>query len=495
LHQTGRESHSRLDCVTIFASPLGCPAFPLFLAQYLQKAITNFKRDSLYTIFNKTAQMMSRDVAYNRGLKYFQLPEMVSSLTKDVYFFKPESEFEVQKKKLDKCFKNVLEMNLRPCQDKLQKMKAIISKMSENEDERASLTQGILMIEQDFEYGLNCLEKQLCDKETDQRFESKPSPSFYSEYDDWKEFKFITMKKGAYGPSKAECLRYYQEINWIENTSLFNVSRDGFQTLRIPTTAIYEIEIVAPGNCLEKRPGVRIKGTFALETGDKITTALGQQGSHKWGCCGSGGSFITLDTRDGPKPLLISGGAGSARFDENFERGNKDQNLIAKERRGSNKSGSGRRGAIRRVSDPKNVQIRAPGSSGQQQYIAGDENLDEAIYCAGAGFKEAPNIQGNLVRDCIAPKTYSDGLTGGLGRNSKGQVQQGGFGGGGSYYRRPGNRSLYYHGAGGGFTGGSTMVYKEHHCYGGGGGSYSADPNATLDHHYVEFGECTIRKL
>ena len=91
--------------------------------------------------------------------------------------------------------------------------------------------------------------------------------------------------------------------------------------------------------------------------------------------------------------------------------------------------------------------------------------------------------------------TYSDGLTGGIGRNSKSEVQQGGFGGGGSYYRRAGSRSIYYHGAGGGYTGGSTIVYNEHYCYGGGGGSYSADPNATFDHQYVEFGECTIRRL
>ena len=30
-------------------------------------------------------------------------------------------------------------------------------------------------------------------------------------YPDWKKFEFITRKKGAYGPSKAECLQYYLE--------------------------------------------------------------------------------------------------------------------------------------------------------------------------------------------------------------------------------------------------------------------------------------------
>ena len=57
------------------------------------------------------------------------------------------------------------------------------------------------------------------------------------------------------------------------------------------------------------------------------------------------------------------------------------------------------------------------------------------------------------------------------------------------------NRARYYHGAGGGFTGGATMVHGELHCIGGGGGSYSDDPNATFDHHYVKFGECKIKKV
>ena len=57
------------------------------------------------------------------------------------------------------------------------------------------------------------------------------------------------------------------------------------------------------------------------------------------------------------------------------------------------------------------------------------------------------------------------------------------------------NRARYYHGAGGGFSGGATMVHGEHHCNGGGGGSYSDDPNAIFDHHYVKFGECKIKKL
>ena len=31
------------------------------------------------------------------------------------------------------------------------------------------------------------------------------------EFPDWNEFEFCTKKKGAYGPSKKECIEYYSE--------------------------------------------------------------------------------------------------------------------------------------------------------------------------------------------------------------------------------------------------------------------------------------------
>ena len=33
----------------------------------------------------------------------------------------------------------------------------------------------------------------------------------FKKYPKWNEFKFITRKKGAYGPSKMECLEYYSK--------------------------------------------------------------------------------------------------------------------------------------------------------------------------------------------------------------------------------------------------------------------------------------------
>ena len=82
-------------------------------------------------------------------------------------------------------------------------------------------------------------------------------------------------------------------LDWIKDSDCFDVFQDGYQTLTIPLTAEFKIEIVAPGNDDEKHPGVKIVGEFKLEKGQKITVALGQQGNSF--LCGSGGSFVVLD--------------------------------------------------------------------------------------------------------------------------------------------------------------------------------------------------------
>ena len=251
---------------------------------------------------------------------------------------------------------------------------------------------------------------------------------------------------------------------WEEPWVLLEVKQDGYQTLTIPVTAEYEIELVAPGNsfCIWKFPGVRIIGKFALKKGQKITAALGQQGNC-W-MSGSGGSFLVLESDEGPKPLLIAGGAGCELGDGEFGRGNIKQTAVGNE----------------------NV-----GTSGKQKFF---KRHKKDIYCAGAGYYEAPRLS-NLADGCVAPKSYKEGLTGGKGVDAFGVVMEGGFGGGGGFYYRDVNgKSKFYFGAGGGFTGGSTKVYGID-CFGGGGGSFSADPKAEFDHKYAEYGYCIIRKL
>ena len=258
--------------------------------------------------------------------------------------------------------------------------------------------------------------------------------------------------------------------SWITNPLFFDVKKDGFQTITIPVSSVYQIKLIAPGNSWTKDPGVKIVATFNLKQGQKVTVALGQQGSDDY--CGSGGSFVVLDGDGGPEPLLVAAGAGYAWIDEEFGRGNFKQTAV---------------GDIRKK------------SSGIQIILPGDQ---ENVYCAGGGYCEAPEVT-NLANGCVPPKTFSEGLTGGKGVDWDGDVTEGGFGGGGGAYARKVNgEEKVYFGAGGGFTGGTTKVHNGkiededgdeiEAVFGGGGGSYSADPNAEFDNQYVEFGYCKI---
>ena len=58
----------------------------------------------------------------------------------------------------------------------------------------------------------------------------------------------------------------------------------------------------------------------------------------------------------------------------------------------------------------------------------------------------------------------------------------------------------YNYGAGGGFTRGLIQSQPNHDNFGltyngGGGASFSADPEAKFDHHYVEYGYCKIERI
>ena len=66
---------------------------------------------------------------------------------------------------------------------------------------------------------LSLMKKKMSDlKKANKIVENKsvrqPDPvsrPFLAEFPDWNEFKFCTEKKGAYGPSKNECLKYYSK--------------------------------------------------------------------------------------------------------------------------------------------------------------------------------------------------------------------------------------------------------------------------------------------
>ena len=99
-----------------------------------------------------------------------------------------------------------------------------------------------------------------------------------------------------------------------------------------------------------------------------------------------------------------------------------------------------------------------------------------------------------MVADSVPPQSYAQGLKGGKGKDSGGDIEEGGFGGGGANYYR---NNRWYYGAGGGFTGGSTKVRdgSSEYCDGGGAGSFLIDQSGTIDHVHVRYGQCKIEFL
>ena len=267
-------------------------------------------------------------------------------------------------------------------------------------------------------------------------------------------------------------LRLSIYLSWVKNPDRFDVHRDGFQTLTIQQSGIYQFEVIGAGTH-RKRPGVRIIGNSQLEKGQKITVALGQKGNTK---CGAGGTFVVLDEDENPKPLFIAAGAGYA-YDKNFAKGQFTQEASGNEE---------------------------VGSRGIQQFISDEDHVN----CGGAGFDLGPGEELDAFETgdpCESPCSYPQGLFGGVSyKHGTGIDKMGGFGGGGACYTAEtwgGERHVYF-GAGGGYTGGGTQLTRRGErypnttvCVGGGGGSFTIDPEAKFDHVYTEYGKCKIQLI
>ena len=236
--------------------------------------------------------------------------------------------------------------------------------------------------------------------------------------------------------------------------------------MTITKSGTYFFEVIGAGSGYQYEfCGARIKGKIRLEQGEKITVALGQ-GNKGTVYSGSGATFVVRETGNGPEPLFVAAGAGNSLPAYNYGRASLAQTANG------------------------NLKI---GSSGVQKFLNGDT---KDLFCAGAGFLEAPKV-GRLNNQSEPPQSYHEGLMGGKGYDFEESCSvDGGFGGGGaSFFRRVGGDWKYYWGCGGGYTGGSSRIRDDYNCEGGGGGSYSADPNATIDHAYEDYGQCKIKYL
>ena len=117
---------------------------------------------------------MSQQEESVRGTIFCLLPEMVSSLRKDIYFFAPQVSY---------FFKN--SFILKHIFQEILANSTVAELRSENERLRAELAR---------------------------RSQISSTPLELAPiYQEWKSFEFVTKKKGAYGPTKSECLSYYAE--------------------------------------------------------------------------------------------------------------------------------------------------------------------------------------------------------------------------------------------------------------------------------------------
>ena len=153
----------------------------------------------------------------------FQLPEMVSSLRKEIFFFEPET------KKENESEQTLILANRK----KDEEIKELREKLSNQErckdEEMLELNEKLASLNFQLEQAKTRFKNQQASKikaptesvEMKHTLE-KPFPRQNSSvlprniqdeenFRKWTSFEFVTKKKGAKGPSKSECIGYYSE--------------------------------------------------------------------------------------------------------------------------------------------------------------------------------------------------------------------------------------------------------------------------------------------
>jgi hypothetical protein len=265
---------------------------------------------------------------------------------------------------------------------------------------------------------------------------------------------------GPSGPSQSDCDSEYTGTTLDGEVTL----QGGIQVWTVPASALYRIETwgAASGEILNyavenSGRGAYISGDFELEEGDVLQILVGQQGEESLRVGGPGGGTFVVTEDD--SPLIIAGGAGAARDNQNDRDGQGDSSVDATDSETAKSGGDGCTGG-------------SAGSGGQ-----------------GCGYPGGGGFSGNGADG-------TGGATGGISFLNGGQggpctascysnSGAGGFGGGGGTWHDANP------GGGGGYSGGGGGSYKG----GGGGGSYNSGSNqssGTGDSGNTGSGQVTI---
>jgi hypothetical protein len=248
---------------------------------------------------------------------------------------------------------------------------------------------------------------------------------------------------GRTGPTQAMINSAYSGSNL---QGAVTVQGSGIQEWIAPASGTYIIEAMGAQGATDIDTiglGAKIKGTFLLNSGDKLFILVGQKGQGTPGTYsdvgGGGGSFVSMGTALNTSNLLVAagGGAGShSMTNEAISNGSTNQN--GNSGRNSNTSAgiggiSGGAGGV----DPDNCSHAAAGFSG-----------------SGASAQSF--------------------LSGGLGAQSYDGLKDGGFGGGGAPANNSGLCAYSTAGGGGGYSGGGSSGAANGYTFpGGGGGSFN----------------------
>ena len=147
----------------------------------------------------------------------FQLPEMVSSLRKEIFFFEPAP-------KKDEFEKTRILADRKKDQEEIKQLREKLSNQEQRKDEEMlELNEKLASLNFELEQAKIRLKNQSISKiiastESVQMKHTpeKPVPRKNTipeekQFAKWTSFEFVTKKKGAKGPSKSECIGYYSE--------------------------------------------------------------------------------------------------------------------------------------------------------------------------------------------------------------------------------------------------------------------------------------------
>ncbi len=111
--------------------------------------------------------------------------------------------------------------------------------------------------------------------------------------------------KGPTGPDQAQCDAAYAAQKLVVKVV------GGIQQWTVPSSGNFAIEAFGAQGGNNAGKGARMKGTFALNSGDVVQIVVGQQGLFQgFGSGGGGGSFVVVINAQ--TPLLVAGGGGGA---------------------------------------------------------------------------------------------------------------------------------------------------------------------------------------